>query len=53
MTVERAKEILTQYIETDLESADPGYVREILEELCTEEELEELGFQDWIELEGE
>ena len=42
MTVERVKEILINYVDNDLESADPDYVKETLEEICTEEELKEL-----------
>lgn len=48
MTVERAKEILMQYVDNDLNTADPGYVREVLYNLCTREELEELGFWEWL-----
>lgn len=48
MTTERAKEILIKYVDNDLVTADPGYVREVLSELCTEEELKELGFWDWL-----
>ena len=48
MDVERAKEILMQYVDNDLNTADPGYVREVLSNLCTKEELKELGFWDWL-----
>ena len=48
MTPERIKEILIGYVDNDLESADPDYVREVLYDLCSKEELEELGFWDWL-----
>lgn len=53
MTVERVKEILMSYVENDLLSADIGYVREVLNNLCTKEELKELGFWDWLCFEEE
>ena len=53
MTTERAQEILIKYVDNDLVTADPGYVREILSGLCTEEELKELGFWDWLGFEGD
>ena len=52
MTAERAKEILISYVDNDLNTADVGYVREVLHELCTDEELKELGFWDWLEMES-
>lgn len=48
MTLERAQKILMQYVDNDLNSADPGYVREVLSNLCTKDELKELGFWDWL-----
>lgn len=51
MTVERVKEILINYVDNDLESADPDYVKETLENICTEEELKELGFWNWFDFE--
>ena len=48
MTTERIKGILFDYIDNDLQSADSGYVREVLEDICTEGELQELGLKDWL-----
>jgi len=48
MTLERAQEILIKYVDNDLVYADPGYVREVLGNLCTEDELKELGFWEWL-----
>ena len=50
MTKERMISILVDYIDTDLASADPGYVREVLRDCCgcTDEELKELGIYEWL-----
>ena len=48
MTVERVKEILMQYVDNDLEGTETAYVREVLSNICTREELKELGFWDWL-----
>lgn len=53
MTVERIKEILIGYIDNDLETADPEYVRDVLANLCTINELKELGLWDWLGFEEE
>lgn len=53
MTIERLKEILIGYIDNDLSSAEPGYVRDVLRELCTEQELKELGLWDWLGFDAE
>ena len=49
MTLERAEDILCRYVDQDLESADPGWVREVLINCCgcTKGELIELGL-DYI-----
>lgn len=50
MDFERVKDILVSYVDNDLETADVGYVREVLTDVCgcTEEELKELGLYDWL-----
>ena len=53
MTKERVIEILINYIDNDLETADSEYVREVLYGICTNEELKELGIYDWLGFEGE
>lgn len=47
---QRVVDILVDYINNDLESADPGYVREVLRDICgcTDDELKELGIYDWL-----
>lgn len=50
-TWERLWNILIDYIDNDLEGgADADYVREMLKEICTEEELKELGLWDWLDM---
>lgn len=48
MSKERVIAILVDYIDNDLAAADPGYVREVLRDVCgcTDEELKEL--YDWL-----
>lgn len=53
MTKERVIEILIDYIDNDLESADPGYVIDVLSSICTKEELKELDLWDWLGFEEE
>ena len=48
ISAERIKEILVSYIDNDLESAEPGYVRDVLQELCSKDELKSLGLFDWL-----
>ena len=50
MSKERVIAILVGYIDNDLAAADPGYVREVLRDVCgcTDEELKELGIYDWL-----
>ena len=50
MTKERVIDILVSYIDNDLGSAEPGYVREVLRDVCgcTDEELKELDIYDWL-----
>lgn len=50
MTKERVVSILISYIDNDLESADPEYVRETLTGVCgcNRQELKELGLLDWL-----
>lgn len=43
MTKERVMDILARYVDNDLCSADPDYVREVLLSICTMEEIKELG----------
>ena len=45
MTKERAMDIVVAYVDNDLCSADPAYVREVLETICTMEEIKELGLE--------
>lgn len=47
MTKERVIDILISYIDNDLTSADPGYVRDVVSDICTTEEIKELGL-DWL-----
>ena len=44
MDKKRVIGILTSYIDNDLACADPGYVREVLSDVCgcTDDELKEL-----------
>ena len=48
MTQERVKEILVGYIDNDLNESEPEWVRETLADLCTQEELKELGLWEWL-----
>lgn len=50
MDKQRVIEILVSYIDNDLSSADPGYVRDVLVDSCgcTDDELKELGIYDWL-----
>ena len=43
MTKERAFDIIVSYVDNDLCSAEPDYVREVLLSICTMEEIEEIG----------
>ena len=43
MTKERAMDIIARYVDNDLCSAEPDYVRDVLLGICTMEEIEELG----------
>lgn len=45
MDKERVISILRTYVNNDMESAEPDYVREVLYDICgcTDQELEELG----------
>lgn len=49
MTVTRLKYILLKYIGNDLDVAEPGYVREVLTDICgcSMEEIKELQL-DWL-----
>lgn len=48
ITWQRLWEILIGYVDHDLENADLGYAKEFLMELCSEDELKELGIWDWL-----
>jgi len=48
MTKERVTEILIEYIDNDLNTADPDYVRDVLQGICTTDELKGLGLYDWL-----
>lgn len=48
MTKERVIDILVGYIDNDLETADPGYVRDVVSSLCSEDEIKELGLYEWL-----
>ena len=51
ITWERLWNILIDYIDNDLEGgADPDYAREMLQEICTKEELKELGIWNWLDM---
>ena len=45
MTLERCIDILGRYVDNDLCAAEPGYVREVLTDVCdcNAEELQALG----------
>lgn len=43
MTRERAMDIVAAYVDNDLCSAEPDYVRDVLLSICTMEEIRELG----------
>lgn len=53
MTLERCMDILGRYVDNDLCAAEPGYVREVLTDVCgcNAEELDELGFAYLYEME--
>lgn len=53
MTVDRIKSILFDYIDNDLASADPGYVRDVVREICTMDEIKELGLYEWLSFDVE
>lgn len=50
ITKERLIEILISYIDNDAAATDPGYIREVLTDICgcTETELKELGLYGWL-----
>lgn len=50
VTKKRVVDILVSYIDNDLNSADPDYVRETLRDVCgcTLDELRDLGIADWL-----
>ena len=48
MTVERIKEILTDYIDKDLNESETEWIRETISEICTQDEIKELGLWDWL-----
>ena len=52
-TWNRLWNILIDYIDHDLEGADVSWVKETLQEICTEEELKELGIWEWLGYEEE
>ena len=45
----RIADILKDYISSDMECAEPEYVREVLESICSEEEMNILGISDMLE----
>ena len=47
MTHERLVQIFQNYIENDYEASSCAYIRDALEEVATQDEIEELGF-GWI-----
>ena len=47
-TWQRIWEILISYIDKTLEHADVGIVKEELLEMCTPEELKDLGIWTWL-----
>lgn len=49
MTIERLKEILVGYIDKDLNESEVEWVREVLADLCTQDELKELGLWEWLQ----
>lgn len=55
ITQERTERILCDYIANDLDSADPGYVREVLRDVCgvTTEEAKALGISELFDIEEE
>lgn len=48
MTMARVIDILIDYIDNDLNSSDPEYVRDTLERICSMEEIRELGIYEWL-----
>ena len=55
VTRDRAVDILVSYIDNDLNTADPGYVRDTLRDVCgvTYWELEDMGIADWLDFNEE
>ena len=55
ITQKRTEEILIRYIDNDLNSADPAYVREVLRDVCdcTYDELQDLGIDGWFDFDEE
>lgn len=49
MSNERLITIIQDYIANDAETADPGYLRDTILDIMTEEEAEELGLSEYIE----
>lgn len=49
MTEERLKQIITRYIDNDLEAVSELYIRDVLIDTCgcSDEEIIELGY-DWL-----
>lgn len=48
MTAERIKNILVAYIDNDLHESEVEWVREIVSQICTQEEIKELGLWEWL-----
>ena len=53
MTFERLKEILVAYIDKDLNESEVEWVREVLADLCTQDELKELGLWEWLQFDDQ
>lgn len=55
ITKDRAVDILVAYIDNDLSTADPGYVRDTLRDVCGCDyfELEDMGIASWLDFDEE
>ena len=48
LTLDRMMQIFLDFLDIELEAADPEYIRDALLEVMTKEEIEELDLDDWL-----
>lgn len=53
LPTERVIDLFRKYVENDAKAADPNYARDALRQVCSEEELDKLGFTEYFAFEEE